>query len=431
MNVNRHQLLGLVGSAAAALLVGCEHGGGGEGHAASAERPPARVTVAAVETRDVPVFLEEIGRTMAVETVSIIPQVGGKVVSAQVNDGDYVKKGQLLFEIDARPFEAALAAAKASVAQNKAQLDLANTEFKRVEGLIKDQAVSPLEFDQKKAAVAVAEAKIAASEADVEKATLNLEYTKIYSPINGRAGARLVDAGNVVKENDQAMLVIQKLDPIYAEFTITENDLGTVRKYMASKGVVLNESTERELKVEVDVPGDSARVLAALGGASATQPASQPAAGALLGTTTQPVNHVGAREGKLTFLDNSVQKGTGTVRLRATLPNADHYFWPGQFVNVRMVLTTKKDAALIPVVAQQIGQQGPFVYVVGADGTAQIRPITPGQRQGEMMVVERGLNAGEKVVTTGQMAIMPGAKVQVMGGAPGGAPAGATARAGE
>jgi multidrug efflux system membrane fusion protein len=129
--------------------------------------------------------------------------------------------------------------------------------------------------------------------------------------------------------------------------------------------------------------------------------------------TTQPTNSFAdAREGPLTFLDNSVQNGSGTVRLRATLANSDHYFWPGQFVNCRMVLTTKKDAVLVPAVAQQIGQQGPFVYVVGADETAQIRPITPGQRQGDMLVIDEGVKAGEKVIVNGQMSVTPGGKVQ-------------------
>jgi len=406
--------------AAALVLGGCEKGGQ---QAPAMARPPARVTAAAAVTRDVPVYLEEIGRTVPVEMVSIVPQVGGKVVAAHVNDGDYVKKGQLLFEIDPRPFDAALASANASVAQNKAELELAKTEFKRVQGLMADQAVSPLEFDQKKSALAVAEAKIAASQADVEKAKLNLEYAKIFSPIDGRAGARLVDAGNVVKENDASMLMVQRLDPIYAEFTVTENDLGTVRKYVASKGLELGDATERGLAVEVDVPGDSAKVLAALG-----VPATQPAQSAAPSTTQPARNHAGPREGKLTFLDNTVQKGTGTVRLRATLPNADRYFWPGQFVNVRMVLTTKKDAVMIPAVAQQVGQQGPYVYVVRPDSTAEIRPITPGQRQGDLIVVEQGLSPGERVVVTGQMAIMPNAKVDVTNPAP---PAGATARAGE
>jgi multidrug efflux system membrane fusion protein len=160
--------------------------------------------------------------------------------------------------------------------------------------------------------------------------------------------------------------------------------------------------------VLVDVPGDSARILTALGGLPTSQPSSQASA------TTQPANASQPREGTLVFLDNAVQPGTGTIKLRASVPNQDHYFWPGQFVNVRLVLTTRKDAVLIPAAAQQIGQQGPFVYVVAADQTAQMHPITPGQRQDDMIVIEKGVSAGDTVIVTGQMTVTPGGKVSVL-----------------
>jgi RND family efflux transporter MFP subunit len=169
-------------------------------------------------------------------------------------------------------------------------------------------------------------------------------------------------------------------------------------------------TAEGGLRVEVDVPGNSIQVLTALG---VNTPTTAPAAAG-----------AGPRVGRLTFLDNSVQGTTGTVRLRATVDNADHYFWPGQFVNVRLVLTTKKDAVLVPVTAQQIGQQGPYVYVVRPDGVAELRPITPGQRQGDLLVVESGVQNGDKVVVAGQMAVMPNAKVQVTNAGPDAAPPG-------
>jgi membrane fusion protein, multidrug efflux system len=357
------------------------------------------VTVATAVARDVPVYLEEIGKTVATEVVSIIPQVGGKIIAAHVQDGDEVKKGQLLFEIDPRPCEAALAAAKATLAQNRADLDLAQIQFKRMRELALRDSASALEFDQERVAQAVAEAKVAAAEAAVQTAELNLQYTSITSPIDGKAGVRLVDAGNVVKENDVPMQVIRRLDPIYVEFTVTENDIGTVRKYISTHGLEWKGTAEGGLRVEVDVPGNSIQVLTALG-------VNTP-------TTAPAVAGAGPRVGRLTFLDNSVQGTTGTVRLRATVDNVDHYFWPGQFVNVRLVLTTKKDAVLVPVTAQQIGQQGPYVYVVRPDGTAELRPITPGQRQGDLLVVESGVQNGDQVVVAGQMAVMPNSKVQV------------------
>ncbi len=182
-----------------------------------------------------------------------------------------MKKGELLFEIDSRPYDAALASAKATHAQNEAILSLTKTELSRFQNAVASAAVSQLEFDQKKNAVLVAEARVEASKAAIDTAALNVEYTKIYSPIDGRAGARLVDPGNIVKENNTALLVIQKLDPTYAEFTVTENDLGTVRKYMAATGQKMGQpSSASPLKVEVDVPGDSARVLQALSEMPAT-----------------------------------------------------------------------------------------------------------------------------------------------------------------
>lgn len=378
-------------------LAGCKKQ---EAPQAPAERPPTPVEVVSAVTEDVPLYLDAIGRTVATEIVSIVPQVGGKVIATHVEDGADVKKGQLLFEIDARPFQAALASAQAALAQAKADRQQARVEFNRVKGLIESSAVSQIEYETRQNALAVAEAKVEAAEAAVQTAELDLEYTKVFSPIDGRSGARLVDAGNVVRANDRPMLVIQRLEPIYAEFTVTENDLGTVRKFIATAGLDLGLEPHKGLTVLVDVPGDSQPVQAALG---QPRPATQP--GKYRG---------GPREGTLTFLDNTVQEGAGTVKARALLPNADRYFWPGQFVNVRIVLAVKKGAVLIPAQAQQIGQMGPYVYVVAADGTAEMRPIVPGQRHGERMVVEKGLEPNDPVITVGHMLIRPGAKVRVV-----------------
>lgn len=378
------------------------------------ERPPAMVTAAPAVVQDVPVYLEQIGKIVPVESVSVMPQVGGRILSAPVADGAYVTKGQLLFEIDPRPFEAALASAQASLAQNKALLELARAEFNRVKE-VAESAVSRLEYDQKKNAVAVAEARVAGAEATLASAKLDLEYSRIIAPLDGRAGARFTFAGNVVRPSEGPLLVIQRMDPIYAEFTITENDLGTVRRFMATSGLDLRQSVDNGLRAEVSIPADSIRVLAALGsGAAATQ-----AAGA----------DKGPRTGAVTFLDNTVQPGTGTVKLRATLPNGDRRLWPGQFVNVRLILTTKTKAVLVPVIAQQIGQQGPFVYVVSPENTAELRPIVPGQRQGELLVVERGVRPGESVILTGHMSITPNGKVMVTNGTAGAMPPGAAAGA--
>jgi multidrug efflux system membrane fusion protein len=334
--------------------------------------PPAMVTVEAAAAKDVPVYLEQIGKTTAREYVSIVPQVGGQIEKIHFTDGQELKKGDLLFTIDPRPFEAAVAQAEANLGMRRAELELAKQEFTRVEGLIATKAVSQQDFDTKKNAVAVAEAQIKAGEATVRTAKLSWEYCTIRSPIDGRAGQRQVDVGNVVKPNDQSLLVIQRLDPIYADFTITEADLGRVRQHMA----------DGTLKTQVWIPGEKGE----------------------------------PRGGELTFLDTSVQSGAGTVKLRATLPNADRHFWAGQFVNVRLVLEVKKGAVLVPAQAVQIGQVGPFVYVVNQGtkmSTAEMRPLQQGQRQGTHVVAESGVSAGEQVVTTGQKFLFPGAPVQV------------------
>jgi multidrug efflux system membrane fusion protein len=393
-----------------ALAAGCERTGQAK---APPPRPPAKVSVVEAVSADVPIYLDQIGKMVAVESVSIIPQVGGKVIRADVQHGDYVKKKDLLFEIDPRPFEAALASAQATLQQNRAEWALANSEYKRILGLQQQGSANEIEVEQKRAALGVSDAKAAAAEAAIDTAKLNLEYARIYSPLGGRAGVRMVDAGNVVKANEGVMLVIQRLDPIYVEFTVTENDLGTVRRFMAAHGMAPTDTASAGLTVTVDLPADSQRVLAALGSSTDPGTAVAPATKPATSPTTQPHTYAGPREGKLTFLDNSVQSESGTIKLRATIPNADRYFWPGQFVKARLVLSVKKDAVLIPTAAPQVGQQGSYVYVVQPNGTAQIRPITLGQRQGEQVVVEKGLAVGERVVINGQMGVIPGGPVQV------------------
>jgi len=419
----------LVGAAGlSAALAGC---GKGDGQMKMPPRPPAAVTVAPASTADVPIYLDQIGRAVAVEQVSIIPQVGGRVTTAPIKDGETVKAGQLLFEIDKQPLEAAAASAAAAATQAEAESKWAKLEFDRVQNLADPSAISKSEFDQRKAQLAIAEAKVAAAKAAVRTAEVNLAYTTIRSPIDGLAGARLVDAGNVVKENDKPMIVIQRMDPIYAEFTVNEGDLGAVRRYMAEQPDGLG------LAVEVDVRTMEVGGTRALPPVPVTRPsATQPGAATTTATTaptlavattapaTRPAYVTGPRQGRVTFIDNAVQSGSGTVRMRATLANGDRYFWPNQFVNVRLVLATKKDAVLIPAEAQQVGQQGPFVYVVkkGADpndkskqaDVAEIRPIVLGQRHGHNVVVEQGLAPGEQVIVTGHMTVMPGAAVTVM-----------------
>jgi membrane fusion protein, multidrug efflux system len=343
----------------------------GNVHAAPS-MPPPLVTAVPATTQDVPRYLDEIGRNAAFEAVTITPQVSGRIVERNFQDGENLKLGQLLFVIDPRPYKAQVDSAQATLAQAKAALDLAKIQFERDEEVIGAHAISKQDYDTKKNTVDVDEAQVEAAEAALETAKINLEYCYIHSPINGRAGARMVDVGNVVQPNTTPLLSIQRLDPIYANFTITEGDLPAVQKQMSS-GV---------LKAAVRLPSDSENA---------------------------------ARSGRVEFLDNAVQNGTGTVNLRATMSNSDHHFWPGQFVDVKLVLSTEKGAVLIPNQAAQISQRGPFVYVVKADDTAELRPVKLGQRQGDQVVVTEGIAPNERVVVAGQMLIRPGSKVRVDG----------------
>jgi multidrug efflux system membrane fusion protein len=353
----------------------------------SFERPPAAVTLAVATARDVPVYLDEIGKTVAREMVSVSPQVTGRMMEIHFTDGGDVNKGDPLFTIDPRPFQAQLDSALATLAQQKAELDLARTQFARYADLVVTKAVSQAEYDTRKSAVSVDEAQVKQAEAAAETARLNLQYCSIRSPIDGRAGRRLVDIGNVVTANTTPLLTIQKIDPIYADFTVNQNELTAVQDNMR-RGT---------LKVEVRLQDEADRPL----------------------------------PGQLTFLDNAVQDATGTVQLRATVDNRERRLWPGRLVKVRLVLSTLHSAVLVPAVAPQMSAKGQFVYVVKDDSTAELRLVKTGQQQGDLVVVEEGVKPGEKVVINGQLGVTPGGKVRDASAAPAVPPASGKAAGGK
>ena len=338
---------------------------------APAPKPPRVVSVAVAETRDVPVYLDEIGNCTAYETVLFQPQVTGAIIGIHFKDGTEVKKGDLLFTIDPRPYLAALAKAKATLEQDRAKAAYDRTQVARYEELIKTKVIAPQEFDSLRSTAQASQAALLADEALVNTAQINLDYCEIRSPIEGRASKRMVDIGNIVSANTTQLLLMQRQDPIYVDFTIPEGALSDVRKFRA----------QGTLKVEARFADDPAK----------------------------------CREGEFDFLDSGVQQNSGTVRVRALLQNKDRLFWPGQFVNVRLLLDTIKDAVLIPNEALQIGQTGPFVFVVKADSTVELRKVKPGQRQGAAVVVAEGLKPGETVVVTGQISLAPGVPVQIVG----------------
>ncbi|MDB5290691.1 MAG: family efflux transporter, subunit [Phycisphaerales bacterium] len=348
------------------IAAGCNRD---QGQAKGGGMPPAQVVVANAVAADVPVYLDEIGKTTARELVTLMPQVGGQIKELHFADGAELKQGQLLFTIDPRPFNAALHQAQAMLAKDKATADNATAFAKRQEKVYNEQSISAQDYDQSRFAAEAAVATVKADEAAIETAQLNLEYCSIKSPINGRAGQRLVDPGNVVTANSTALLVIQRLDPVYVDFTVNERDLPAVRENMAT--------------------------------------------GTLTTQVKLPTETMEGRAGDLTFLDNAVQDASGAIKLRATIKNDDRRFWPGQFVNVRLVLQIKKDAVLVPNAAIQLGQKGNFVYVVKGDDSAALAPVKLGQTQGDKVVVD-GVNAGDRVIVDGQILVFPGGKVHVV-----------------
>lgn len=377
----------------------------------SFERPPAPVSVTSAIGQDVPTYIDAIGKTVAREVVSIQPQVSGRIVQIHFTDGANVKKNDLLFTIDTRPFEASLKQAQANLSRDEAlkkqaeanlakeiaQAKWGETQVKRYRELVDSGVIPREQYEQflanqdsldanvgaARAAVRSAEEALKVDAAAIESARVELSYCSIRSPIDGRAGQRLVDIGNVVSPGGSgnagsnngvagkgnALLVIERLDPIYADFTISQNNLTEVQQQMRAG----------KLRAEVRLPD----------------------------TADDPVI------GQLTFLDNAVQDASGTVNLRATIANVGQRFWPGRFVNVRLVLSTIHQAVLIPATAPQTSAKGTFVYVVKQDSTAEQRPISLGQRQGDLVVVETGVQAGERVVTNGQLGVTPGGKVLV------------------
>jgi multidrug efflux system membrane fusion protein len=322
---------------------------------AKSTQPPIRpVLIAKVISKDVPVYLDEIGTCAAYETVQVQAQVVGKIMERHFQDGAELKKGDLLFTIDPAPYQAAFDQAKAQAALDQVTL-------KRQADLRAKNVTAPQDYD-------TAVANEQKSQAAAEAAQVNLDYCYIKSPINGRIGLRNVDIGNLVGPSSPALVTIQGLDPIYTDFTVAETDLALVRKYLGGPNV----------KVQ----------------------------------TWSPDAKIAPRTGDLYFIDNAVQPGSGTVKARAVTPNPDRALWPSEFVRVRFILDTIKDAKLVPSQAVQISQSGPFVFVLKPDNTVDLRPVKPGQRQdGDLTVVENGVEPDETVVVTGQLALAPGSKV--------------------
>jgi membrane fusion protein, multidrug efflux system len=419
----RRGLAALALAAAASLsLAACSD------RASSAQNRPAAapavpVGVAAAERRMVPLQVTAVGNVQAYTTVGVKPQIAGQIVQVHFEEGREVKRGDLLFTIDPRPLETAVRQAEANVARDtaqlrqaeaalgqrqaevtqslanlerdQAQLEMARVQDQRYRELVQRELVAREQYDQVRTTLAAAQATvqadraavenarasaraaeamvdnaravIKANESMVETARLQLGYTTIRAPMDGRTGNLLVQAGNVVKANEGDLVMLMQVRPIYVSFAVPEQQLTAIKKFQAASG----------LKAEAILDGGERRAV-----------------------------------GAVTFINNTVDPTTGTIQLKATFPNTDNALWPGQFVDVALTLTSEP-ATVVAAQAIQAGQQGPYVFVVKADDTVESRPVKVGRRHGGDVVIEQGVQAGERVVTDGQLRLVPGARVEI------------------
>jgi multidrug efflux system membrane fusion protein len=331
-------------------------------------KAPVPVTVAKADVRDMPLQLEVVGRAEAFESVTLMSRVEGRVAAVEYREGGHVRKGQVLVRLDRSEFEARLRQAEANLARDLALLAKARADFTRYASLRAQDYVSEEQLGEVEAAAAAAEATVKADNAEVELARLQLSYTVIRAPFSGVAGARLVSPGTAVKVNETPLVVVNRVQPIYVSFAVPEKYLARLRAALASP----------PLKVTVTVPGQAGS----------------------------------PHEGDARFLDNTVNAATGTILMKATVANREERFTPGQFLNVSLTLDILRDAVTVPAEAVQQGPEGTFVYAVKADQSAEMRPIEVAATLRGRAAVARGLQAGETVVTEGQLRLSPGARVK-------------------
>ena len=333
-------------------------------------KPSVPVAAAYSETRTVPVQVTAIGAGEAYSTVQVKSMVNGQIMKIHYRDGQFVKRGQLLFEIDRRTYLAALQQAQANMARDVALYENSKRDASRYEFLVKKDYVPKEQYDQLRTNAAAQGAVVEADKAAIKNIRIQLDYCMIRSPIDGVTGSTQIQLGNVVKANDVPMLTIAQVNPIYVTFSVPERYLPEIKKYDAAGG----------LKVFATVPGT---------GSSSPE------------------------EGRLTFINNQVDPATGTILLKGTFKNAKRLLWPGQFANVVLQLTTSPDAVLVPTQAVQNGQEGQYVFVIKPDMTVDMRPVQTGAAYQGYTVIEKGIKAGERVATDGQMRLVPGAKVTI------------------
>jgi multidrug efflux system membrane fusion protein len=331
------------------------------------------VTTALVAERAIPLEIGVIGTVEASSTVSVRAQMTGELTSVMFKEGDDVKKGQVLFTLDRRPLESALLQARANLQRDTAQAANAQAQAQRYQDLAARGIATKEQVDTTRTAAAALEATLGSDRAAVENAAVQLQYATIAAPISGRTGTLIIHEGNLVRANDTTpLVVINQVAPINVSFGIPESRLLELKQYMA-QGTV---------KVTARAPND---------------------------LTAASLGHIA-------FVDNAVDPTTGTIRVKGTFPNDTRHLWPGQFVNVAVTLTTDLHAIVVPTTAVQAGQQGQYVFVVKADQTVELRPVTVARAAESETVIKQGLAAGETIVTDGHLRLVPGSRVSIKSG---------------
>lgn len=336
-------------------------------------REAVPVLVATATQKTVPLQIKAVGNVEAYSTVSVKSQVTGVITQAHFKEGENVKKGQILFTIDPRPYEAALKQAEANLARDTAQLQNSREQARRYDQLLKKEYVSQEQYDQIRANADAAEAVVQADQAAVENAKVQLSYCYIFSPIDGQVGTLLVNEGNLVRVNDGTpLVVINQVTPIFVTFSVPEQNLADMRRHMAAG----------TLKVEARFPSEDER----------------------------------PEQGSLAFIDNAVDRTTGTIKLKANFKNPDRRLWPGQFINVALTLSTQSDAVVVPSEAIQVGQDGQHVFVIKPDNSVEVRPVVVARTNEGEAIIAKGLQPGEQIVREGQFLLGPGSRVEVKDG---------------
>jgi membrane fusion protein, multidrug efflux system len=350
------------------VSTGCSDGGAESKPAPGGESPAVPVMVGKAVEKTVPIQVRVIGNGEAYTTVNVKAQVDGLLQRAYFREGQDVQKGELLFTIDPRPFQAALDQAQANLARDQAQLQNARGQWERNSALYNQGIISKDQYDTFHTNVTALEGTVRADEAMVENAKIQLGYCTIRSPISGRTGSLSIQVGNLVKNNDAALVTINQISPLYVDFAVPEQYLDEIKQRAAAHA----------LRVEAIVPQD--------------------------------LNH--PEQGVLSFINNTVDSTTGTVLMKGTFPNTARRLWPGQFVTVVLTLGELRNAVVVPTPAIQTSPNGKYVFVVKSNQTVDLRPVVPGFVSGGDTVIDKGLAAGETVVTDGQLRLVPGAKIE-------------------